>query len=80
MTDVSDPCADQMYAEVSLYATEGYDRDGAAAMLNQARLGPTRSASPIDDIQVLHLLQIGYRAPAGQSPTTTAASTGGTPD
>jgi hypothetical protein len=44
--------------EVAFYAVEGHDREGAAAMLSQSRLG----YNPIDDIQVLHLLNIGYRA------------------
>lgn len=45
-------------ADLSLYTLEGHDRDGAAAMLSQARL----KTNPIDDIQVQHLLHIGYRA------------------
>lgn len=44
--------------EIGLYANPGHDLDGAVAMLPQARLGH----HPIDDIQVRHLLQIGYRA------------------
>jgi len=36
----------------------GHDRNVAVAILSQARLG----RNPIDDIQVRHLLAIGYRA------------------
>jgi hypothetical protein len=45
--------------ELNLFTVEGHDRDAARAMLSQSRL---RDASRIDDIQVHHLLQIGYRA------------------
>lgn len=45
--------------EVDYYTTEGHDRDAAVAMLSQSRLP---HASRIDDVQVRHLLQIGYRA------------------
>lgn len=45
--------------DISLYALEGHDRDCAEAILSQSRL---TAASRIDDIQVRHLLAIGYRA------------------
>ncbi len=46
-------------SEIDYYAIEGHDRDAALAMLSQSRLP---HASRIDDVQVQHLLQIGYRA------------------
>jgi hypothetical protein len=46
-------------SEIDYYTTEGHDRDAALAMLSQARLP---LASRIDEVQVRHLLQIGYRA------------------
>lgn len=44
--------------EVAFYAIEGHDRDVTHAILAQAR----HRADPIDDVQVRHLLAIGYRA------------------
>lgn len=46
-------------SEVDYYTTEGHDREVAHAILSQSRLP---HASRIDDIQVQHLLRIGYRA------------------
>lgn len=45
--------------DVDYFTTPGYDREIAHAILAQSR---HRHASPIDDIQVRHLLQIGYMA------------------
>lgn len=44
--------------DLDLLTTPGHDRDVAYAVLSQSRL----CTSPIDDIQVRHLLAIGYRA------------------
>lgn len=44
---------------LALFTLPGHDRECASAMLSQSRL---QHASRIDDIQVRHLLQIGYRA------------------
>jgi hypothetical protein len=44
--------------DIDRYALEGHDRDCAHAMMSQVRL----RTDPIDDIQVRHLLAIGYRA------------------
>lgn len=40
------------------FTVPGHDRDAALAILSQARL----RSSPIDEIQVRHLLAIGWRA------------------
>lgn len=45
--------------DLALFTIPGHDRECANAMLSQSRL---QHASRIDDIQVRHLLQIGYRA------------------
>lgn len=43
---------------VAANSLPGHDRECAAAMLSQARL----RTNPIDEIQVAHLLEIGWRA------------------
>lgn len=45
--------------DLDYFTTPGHDRNVAYAILAQSRL---RDASPIDDIQVRHLLRIGYTA------------------
>ncbi len=62
---------------LALWTSRGQDRDTARAMLAQARLG-----HPIDDIQMQHLLHIGYRAGRaytgdGRAFGRTAGCTGG---
>jgi hypothetical protein len=47
-----------MDSPIELYSLPGHDRDCAAAILNQARVGN----HPLSDIQVVHLLAIGSRA------------------
>lgn len=44
--------------DVDYFTTPGYDREIAHAILAQSR----HRSDPIDDIQVRHLLQIGYTA------------------
>jgi hypothetical protein len=44
--------------DVDYFTTPGHDRDVAHAILAQSR----HRTDPIDDIQVRHLLQIGYTA------------------
>jgi hypothetical protein len=58
---------------VELNSLPGRDRDGAMAMLAQSR---HRNSRPLDDIQVAHLLVIGYRAgvAAGEVRGRTAAA------
>ncbi len=45
--------------DLDYWTIKGHDRDAAYAMLSQSRLP---NASRIDDIQVQHLLRIGYSA------------------
>jgi hypothetical protein len=45
--------------DLDYFTTPGHDRDIAHAILAQSR---NRNCSPIDDIQVRHLLRIGYTA------------------
>jgi hypothetical protein len=54
---------------VELFTRPGHDRDCARAMLSQARL----RTSPLDDLQVAHLLAIGYRAGVAAGRTAAAA-------
>jgi hypothetical protein len=44
--------------DVDLFSTPGPDRDNAQTMYAQARNG----LNPLDAVQVLHLLRIGYTA------------------
>lgn len=46
-------------AQVRRMLNDSYDTDVALAMMNQARI---RHGSPILPEQVIHLIQIGYRA------------------
>jgi hypothetical protein len=57
---------------VELFSLPGHDRDCAKAMLSQARL----RTRPLDDLQVAHLISIGYRAgvAAGEVRGRTAAA------
>jgi hypothetical protein len=58
---------------VELFSLPGHDRDCARAMLSQARL----RGCPLDDLQVAHLISIGYSAgvAAGVARGRTAAAT-----
>jgi hypothetical protein len=49
---------DQKRDEAEALSLAGHDRDCAQVMLSQARL----HTSPLDEIQVVHLLSIGFRA------------------
>lgn len=60
------PLTEDMRHEVAHLTTPGYDHDGALAMLNQALI----KSSPIDDVQVLHLLRIGFNAGLRRRPPT----------
>jgi hypothetical protein len=57
---------------VEMFSRPGHDRECAVAMLSEARLRTSR----LDDIQVAHLLVIGYRAgvAAGEVRGRTAAA------
>lgn len=50
---------DRYRDDVEALSLPGHDRDCALAMLSQSRL---RHSSRIDEIQVAHLVAIGYRA------------------
>jgi hypothetical protein len=52
------PLEDQKRSEAEALSLTGHDRDCALAMLSQARL----HTSPLDEIQMIHLLSIGFRA------------------
>ncbi len=67
---MSQPTQDERRSTVELYSQPGHDRECALAMLNQARLG--RDPNGISDIQVEHLLAIGYRAGAAHERERTA--------
>ena len=59
MTRESDiPERDAVAARIAALSLPGHDREVALAVHNQARL----RRSPIDDVQVEHLLAIGWRA------------------
>ena len=67
---MSQQTQDERRNAVILYSQPGHDRDCALAMLNQARV--SRLSDPIDDIQVEHLLSIGYTAGRAFERTQTA--------
>jgi hypothetical protein len=62
---------------VELFSLPGHDRECAVAMLSQARL----RTRPLDDLQVAHLISIGYSAgvAAGEVRGRTAAAANDAP-